>query len=163
MNFKQWLTSSKEDREENYLKRKEKIDANYLSRKDKIKEASKKRKELATQRRYTAYFRLMTVKDGQLITFQGSVPILDCTIDIIDGAGTSRMTATRVLTGGALAGGGGAVMGSLSKKDTTTFYMVIDTGVALKKIKFTSKESAAAQHFALCFGKEQERIRNLEQ
>lgn len=166
MGFKAWITSSKEEREARYQERKAEIDAKAADEKAKLDAwAEGKRAELDAQKaarahlRYQAAFRTMKVSDGRLkFTFGDSYPITDCTIDIIDGAGTSRMTATRVLAGGALAGGGGAVMGSLSRKDTTTFYMVIDTGVEMKKIKFSSGESAAAQHFALCFRKEQERI-----
>lgn len=75
-------------------------------------------------------------------------------LEIQSGPSHSRMTATRVLGGGALLGPVGLLLGGMARKDLTYFALVLSAPGVFYKVEFSRGEWRQAQEFveavALC-------------
>lgn len=70
----------------------------------------------------------------------------DLTIELDDK--TSRMTATRILAGGILAGGVGAIIGALARKDITKGRLILEVnGDHVQTYEFPAKDLPKASKF----------------
>jgi hypothetical protein len=74
-------------------------------------------------------------------------PVSSVSLWIESGPATDRMTATRILTGGILAGPIGLLLGSMMRKDTTYFALVFETTQGTFRVPFSKKEWKSAHRF----------------
>lgn len=74
-------------------------------------------------------------------------PVDEVSLSIESGPDNNRMTATRVLAGGALFGPVGAILGGMMRKDTTYFALVFETTHGTFRIPFSKHEWSDAQEF----------------
>ena len=109
----------------------------------KLKEANEKAKNMAYLRDH--------LLDGEWYSCAGSrkVPVAGATAFFDAGVQQSRMTGTRVITGGVLFGPAGAVVGGLLKKKKHHCYVTVtfaDGNVAIAEVPI--KEQSQAREFA---------------
>jgi len=64
------------------------------------------------------------------------------------GASTSRIPLTRVVVGGAVAGGLGAVVGGSSRRDTIKYFLTLSTSVGTVVIPYDPASETKARKFA---------------
>lgn len=75
------------------------------------------------------------------------VPLAEVTLDIEQGPDASRMTATRVITGGVLLGPVGMLLGGMAKKGYAHNNLVVTTNDEVARIPFKAKEYGKAIRF----------------
>ena len=75
------------------------------------------------------------------------VPLAEVTLDIEQGPDASRMTATRVITGGVLLGPVGMLLGGMAKKGYAHNNLVVTTNGEVARIPFKAKEYVKAIRF----------------
>ncbi len=85
--------------------------------------------------------------EGRPVLGNYTFPVEGVGLWIQSGPDGSRMTATRVLVGGALFGPVGAILGGMFRKDTTFLALVFETAQGPFKIRFSKNEWPAAQQF----------------
>lgn len=75
------------------------------------------------------------------------VPVAEVSLDIEQGPDASRMTATRVITGGVLLGPVGMILGGMAKKGYAHNNLVVTTNDEVVRIPFKASEYGAAIKF----------------
>lgn len=139
--------------EEEMAEHSARIDARISSLTNKMKEQEEKNRDMVL----SAFNSLQ----GDTITISGQpLPVAGTHAEVDGGAQKNRVTVTRVGTGAVLAGGTGAIIGGLAKKDQTKIYITIShpTGVILVKPfkrdrehhvrTYAAKVNAASQYWA---------------
>lgn len=100
----------------------------------------------------TTYWKGKKVSPTFIIPMPGrfknyEVPVTDVTMDIEQGPDASRMTATRIIAGGALLGPVGAILGGMAKKQYAFNNLVVYVEDEVIRIPFKTSEYGEAIKF----------------
>ncbi len=105
----------------------------------------------ADARRYNDSFEGLRIIGDQLFRIKAGKqwPVAGCSAQVDSGAAiSSRVTATRVVAGAAIAGPIGAVVGALAKKDRSKVYLAVTTPDDHVLLELKGKEEGEARRFA---------------
>lgn len=95
----------------------------------------------------SARFETASVSDGVIRNGFSKYPAGGATAEV-EGAGSSRMTATRVGAGAVIAGPLGAAIGGMARKNTSKVYVVVNTVRGSFVVEGPAKKMKAALQFA---------------
>lgn len=96
-------------------------------------------------------FKGIKVSGGRVQKGLTVYPIAKCTVDLVEGGKSSRMTATRIGAGALLAGPVGAIIGGMAKKDRSKTWVIVTHPGGSFQEEVSSKDKPKAVAFVRSF------------